>query len=216
MGWNFCSARNSSLCPLLQASSVSFGTSAQLTLASMEVCVWPHTPRSSAAAHLALRVMPANMMSMSASRTLDSAPKAPPAIIPWAPTNVSALQGGRVYTVSSEQDPAPWQAVQMGAPASWCQGETPPFTNASAPQVCPHRGFSVAPSPFWEGKVASLGFPPLADPMTLSGFTGLDCEVNPDDCVEHHCQNGGTCQDGLGTYTCLCPETWTGELFKPS
>ncbi|KAI4560748.1 hypothetical protein MJG53_017377 [Ovis ammon polii x Ovis aries] len=46
--------------------------------------------------------------------------------------------------------------------------------------------------------------------MTLSGFTGPSCEVNPDDCVGHQCQNGGTCQDGLGTYTCLCPEAWTG------
>lgn len=135
MGWNLCNARKSSLYPLLQVSSASFGTSAQPTPASMEAYVWPHTPRSSAAAHLALRVMPANMMSMSASRTLDSALKAPPAIIPWAPTNVSALQGGKVHTVSSEQDPAPWQAVQMGAPASWCQGETPPFTSASARQA---------------------------------------------------------------------------------
>ena len=55
-----------------------------------------------------------------------------------------------------------------------------------------------------------------ADRMTLSGFTGPSCEVNPDDCVGHQCQNGGTCQDGLGTYTCLCPEAWTGESFQPS
>lgn len=60
-----------------------------------------------------------------------------------------------------------------------------------------------------------MGPPPSADPMTLSGFTGPGCEVNTDDCAKHQCQNGGTCQDGLGTYTCLCPEAWTGESFKP-
>lgn len=52
--------------------------------------------------------------------------------------------------------------------------------------------------------------------MNLSGFTGPDCEENSDDCAGHQCQNGGTCQDGLGTYSCLCPEAWTGESCKPS
>lgn len=56
----------------------------------------------------------------------------------------------------------------------------------------------------------------IADSMTLTGFTGLDCEMNPDDCVRHQCQNGATCLDGLGTYTCLCPKTWKGELFRAS
>lgn len=51
----------------------------------------------------------------------------------------------------------------------------------------------------------------MADSMILSGFTGLDCEMNPDDCVRHRCQNGATCLDGLDTYTCLCPKTWKGE-----
>lgn len=51
--------------------------------------------------------------------------------------------------------------------------------------------------------------------MTPSGLTGLGCEVNPDDCAGHECQNGGTCQDGLSTYTCRCPEAWTGESCKP-
>lgn len=54
----------------------------------------------------------------------------------------------------------------------------------------------------------------MFDSMILTGFTGLDCEMNPDDCVRNQCQNGATCRDGLGTYTCLCPKTWKGELFK--
>lgn len=64
-------------------------------------------------------------------------------------------------------------------------------------------------------EVVSHGSLLSAHGMTLSGFTGPSCEVNPDDCAGHQCQNGGTCQDGLGTYTCLCPEAWTGESFKP-
>lgn len=56
----------------------------------------------------------------------------------------------------------------------------------------------------------------MADSMILTGFTGLDCEINPDDCVRHQCQNGATCLDGLGTYSCLCPKTWKGEWFRAS
>ena len=30
-----------------------------------------------------------------------------------------------------------------------------------------------------------------------------DCEHNP-------CKNGGTCEDGIGAYTCTCPEGFMG------
>lgn len=63
--------------------------------------------------------------------------------------------------------------------------------------------------------MSPLGPSPSADPMIFSGFTGPGCEVNSDDCVGHQCQNGGTCQDGLVSYTCLCPEAWTGKSPKP-
>lgn len=122
-----------------QVSSASFGTSAQPIPASMEGCVWPHTPRSSAAAHLASRVMPANMISMSVSWTQGPAPKALPAITPWDLFGVTAPLGRRVHAVSSSQDPAPLRAVPMGAPVSWFQGETPPSTSASAPKVSEAR-----------------------------------------------------------------------------
>ncbi|MBN3292493.1 NOTC2 protein, partial [Polypterus senegalus] len=45
----------------------------------------------------------------------------------------------------------------------------------------------------------------------LPGFNGTDCEINIDDCVQHHCKNGGTCVDGPNTYNCQCPPHWTGE-----
>ncbi|XP_066271846.1 fibropellin-1-like [Branchiostoma lanceolatum] len=31
-----------------------------------------------------------------------------------------------------------------------------------------------------------------------------------DDCLSNPCQNGGTCQDGLGQYSCACPSGWHG------
>lgn len=44
----------------------------------------------------------------------------------------------------------------------------------------------------------------------LSGFRGVNCEVNVDDCPGHKCMNGGTCVDGVNTYNCQCPPEWTG------
>lgn len=43
-----------------------------------------------------------------------------------------------------------------------------------------------------------------------SGFTGQDCEHNIDDCVQHACENGGRCMDGVNTYNCHCDKHWTG------
>ena len=46
--------------------------------------------------------------------------------------------------------------------------------------------------------------------MYILGFEGRTCEVNIDDCHNHQCKNGGTCLDGIKTYTCQCPPTYTG------
>lgn len=46
------------------------------------------------------------------------------------------------------------------------------------------------------------------------GFHGTFCEVNVDDCQDHGCENGATCVDGVGNYTCLCPPNYTG--MKPA
>lgn len=35
---------------------------------------------------------------------------------------------------------------------------------------------------------------------------GVDCEVEVNECEDAPCQNGATCQDGIGSYTCRCPE----------
>lgn len=45
----------------------------------------------------------------------------------------------------------------------------------------------------------------------LEGFTGSNCQTNPDDCVDNTCQNGAECVDGLGNYTCRCAAGYEGE-----
>ncbi|GIY72356.1 neurogenic locus notch homolog protein 2 [Caerostris extrusa] len=41
-------------------------------------------------------------------------------------------------------------------------------------------------------------------------FTGTNCEVNINDCPGNLCQNGATCIDGVNSYTCQCPPSYTG------
>ena len=38
----------------------------------------------------------------------------------------------------------------------------------------------------------------------------LDYLVDIDDCKESPCNNGGECQDGIASYTCICPLGYTG------
>ncbi|XP_036057863.1 protein crumbs homolog 1 [Onychomys torridus] len=37
------------------------------------------------------------------------------------------------------------------------------------------------------------------------GFTGIHCEEDIDECLPNPCQNGGTCENQPGNYTCHCP-----------
>lgn len=46
----------------------------------------------------------------------------------------------------------------------------------------------------------------------VSGFRGGNCEENIDDCPGHQCHNGATCIDGINTYTCQCPPTYTDQF----
>lgn len=44
-----------------------------------------------------------------------------------------------------------------------------------------------------------------------SGFTGLRCEININECARHPCANGSTCVDRINDYTCICPLGFTGR-----
>ncbi|XP_035301718.1 protein crumbs homolog 1 [Cricetulus griseus] len=37
------------------------------------------------------------------------------------------------------------------------------------------------------------------------GFTGIHCEEDIDECLQNPCQNGGTCENLPGNYSCHCP-----------
>lgn len=44
------------------------------------------------------------------------------------------------------------------------------------------------------------------------GYVGVDCEEEVDMCENHLCANGGTCLRGPHTYSCLCPNNYTGPF----
>ena len=43
------------------------------------------------------------------------------------------------------------------------------------------------------------------------GFTGLVCDVDIDECRSGACVNGGSCVDGIDSYSCTCPSGYTGN-----
>uniref|UniRef100_A0A3B4F981 Cubilin n=1 Tax=Pundamilia nyererei TaxID=303518 RepID=A0A3B4F981_9CICH len=47
-----------------------------------------------------------------------------------------------------------------------------------------------------------------------SGWEGVNCDQNINECSSNPCQNGGTCTDGINGFTCTCTTQWTGEFCQ--
>ncbi|XP_018518176.1 cubilin-like, partial [Lates calcarifer] len=47
-----------------------------------------------------------------------------------------------------------------------------------------------------------------------SGWQGVNCDQNINECSSNPCQNGGTCTDGINGFTCTCTAEWTGPLCQ--
>ena len=45
-----------------------------------------------------------------------------------------------------------------------------------------------------------------------AGWEGGGCATDTNDCAPNPCKNGGTCTDGLDSFTCTCSPGWSGTL----
>ncbi|XP_052269942.1 MAM and LDL-receptor class A domain-containing protein 1-like [Dreissena polymorpha] len=45
-----------------------------------------------------------------------------------------------------------------------------------------------------------------------SGFNGINCEIDTDECRSSPCKNGAPCEDGVDKFICHCPDGYTGHL----
>lgn len=45
---------------------------------------------------------------------------------------------------------------------------------------------------------------------------GQKCERDIDECQSAPCENGGTCVDGANSFTCNCPNGYTGDHMATS
>ena len=95
--------------------------------------------------------------------------------------------GGRYLNVNEK---GKVQLLQSYTPRTWIFGNFLPYTKETS---------SVT-------KECSIQCPP--------GYKGENCEINIDDCNPNRCRNGGTCIDGINTFTCDCLDGWEGEFCE--
>ncbi|KAL3876040.1 hypothetical protein ACJMK2_033926, partial [Sinanodonta woodiana] len=54
---------------------------------------------------------------------------------------------------------------------------------------------------------------PVADHYSCR-WTGDDCSIDIDDCLDHTCQHEATCEDIVNGFMCMCPAGYTGYLCE--
>ena len=47
-----------------------------------------------------------------------------------------------------------------------------------------------------------------------TGYSGDSCETNIDECAPVPCKNGGTCHDGVNSFTCTCAAGYSGDTCE--
>ncbi|KAL9959225.1 hypothetical protein ACROYT_G036322 [Oculina patagonica] len=68
-----------------------------------------------------------------------------------------------------------------------------------------------------EGKEAPSTTYWLLDPVRTGNIIRVHCDMTSevaDFCLEHQCQNSGTCLNGAVHYTCVCGPVWTGPYCE--
>lgn len=109
---------------------------------------------------------------------------------------------------------------QHCAPISASTVDGPPIPIdpcASAPKVndpqfdspCYNGGSCKSSAATGSNSSTSLNYTCLCPP----GFAGPLCEINIDDCIDHQCQNGAMCVDGVNSYKCMCRDPTTSGEF---
>ena len=51
----------------------------------------------------------------------------------------------------------------------------------------------------------------FANCTCFPGYTGEECEINIDDCLDAACPENSMCVDGVNSFTCQCLEGFSGE-----
>ena len=47
--------------------------------------------------------------------------------------------------------------------------------------------------------------------VCLAGYTGIECELNIDECTSSPCQHAGLCVDKVAGYQCTCAPGYAGD-----
>ena len=74
-----------------------------------------------------------------------------------------------------------------------------------------------APIPCLNGGICTdLGVLDFECDCDGTGFIGTTCDSNINDCDGNPCDVGGSCSDGVNSFTCSCADGYAGGLIRPA